>query len=196
MAARRGAVRRGAAVDRAGTADIAARCIRVPQASRPISAPAAPTRTSLGLLAIGHRQAARALRQAPQQRTVELDDYVLTQPPVYTGPPRPPGYLAAAPRSGQAAAPIPSIADFLKAAAEQYDFVPDRPKTDAEFKQAYAKVARGRGPHQGSGRPHLCLRDRRQRHLRRPGRHRRQPQGRAADLAGDGLQPVAQHQHA
>ena len=45
------------------------------------------------------------------------------------------------------ALPIPAIADFLKAAAEQYDFVPDRPKTDARFKQAYAKVAGGGRPH-------------------------------------------------
>ena len=37
------------------------------------------------------------------------------------------------------------MADFLKAAAEQYNFVPERPKTDAEFKQAYAKVATAAG---------------------------------------------------
>ena len=41
--------------------------------------------------------------------------------------------------------PIPGIADFLEAAAAQYNFVPDRPKTDAEFKQAYAKVAAAAG---------------------------------------------------
>ena len=90
---------------------------------------------------------------------------MLTQPPVYTGPPRPPGYVAAATAIRPAGAPIPTIADFLKAAAEQYNFVPDRPKTEAEFKQAYAKVATRGGPHPGAGGPHLRLRDRRQRHL-------------------------------
>jgi hypothetical protein len=73
--------------------------------------------------------------------TIALDDYVLTQPPVYTGPPRPSGYVPPRRDPEQPALPIPGIADFLKAAAEQYNFTPERPKTDAEFKQAYAKVA-------------------------------------------------------
>jgi hypothetical protein len=76
-----------------------------------------------------------------ERQTIALDDYVLTQPPVYTGPPRPPGYIPPRRDPAQPALPIPGIADFLKAAAEHYSFVPDRPKTDAEFKQAYAKVA-------------------------------------------------------
>jgi hypothetical protein len=77
--------------------------------------------------------------------TIALDDYVLTQPPVYTGPPRPPGYVPPSRDPAQPTLPIPGIADFLKAAAAQYSFVPDRPKTDAEFKQAYAKVATAAG---------------------------------------------------
>src|SRR5579859_3932865 len=64
--------------------------------------------------------------------TIALDDYVLTQPPVYTGPPRPPGYIPPRRDPTQPVLPIPGIADFLKAAAAQYSFVPDRPKTDAE----------------------------------------------------------------
>jgi len=75
--------------------------------------------------------------------TIVLEDYVLTQPPVYSGPPRPPGY--APPPPPKPPLPIPGIADFLKAAAEHYNFVPDRPKTDAEFKQAYARVAAAAG---------------------------------------------------
>ena len=74
-----------------------------------------------------------------------LDDYVLTQPPVYTGPTRPPGYLPPRRDPAPPALPIPGIADFLKAAAAHYDFVPERPKSDAEFKQAYAKVAAAAG---------------------------------------------------
>ena len=77
--------------------------------------------------------------------TIALDDYVLTQPPVYTGPPRPPGYIPPRRDPAQPVLPIPGIADFLKAAAAQYSFVPDRPRTDAEFKQAYAKVAAAAG---------------------------------------------------
>ena len=77
--------------------------------------------------------------------TIALDDYVLTQPPVYTGPPRPPGYIPPRRDPVQPVLPIPRIADFLKAAAAHYNFVPDRPKTDAEFKQAYAKVATAAG---------------------------------------------------
>ena len=77
--------------------------------------------------------------------TIVLDDYVLTQPPVYTGPSRPPGYVPPHRDPEQPALPIPGIADFLKAAAEHYDFVPERPKTDAEFKRAYARMAAAAG---------------------------------------------------
>ena len=77
--------------------------------------------------------------------TIALDDYVLTQPPIYTGPPRPPGYVPPRLDPAPPVLPIPGIADFLKAAAEQYNFAPERPKTDTEFKQAYAKVATAAG---------------------------------------------------
>ena len=77
--------------------------------------------------------------------TIVLEDYVLTQPPVYTGPPRPPGYVPPQRDPTQPALPIPGIADFLKAAASQYNFVPDRPKSEMEFKQAYAKAAAAAG---------------------------------------------------
>jgi hypothetical protein len=76
---------------------------------------------------------------------VLLEDYVLTQPPVYTGPPRPPGYVAPRRDPSRPIVRIPVLADFLKAAAEQFQFVPDRPKDDAAFKQAYAKAATAAG---------------------------------------------------
>jgi hypothetical protein len=76
--------------------------------------------------------------------TIGLDDYVLTQPPVYSGPPRPPGYIPPKGEPGPPPEHIPTIAEFLKAAADQYNFVPDRP-TEAQFKHAYAKVARAAG---------------------------------------------------
>ena len=75
---------------------------------------------------------------------IELTDYVLTQPPLYTGPrwpidPQAPG----APPSERP--PIPVVADFLQAAAEQYNFVPQRPASDIDFKRAYARAARAVG---------------------------------------------------
>src|SRR5437764_861541 len=54
--------------------------------------------------------------------TIALDDYVLTQPPIYTGPPRPPGYIPPSRDPAPPVLPIPGIADFLKAAAEHYNF--------------------------------------------------------------------------
>ena len=74
---------------------------------------------------------------------IGLDDYVLTQPPIYKGPPRPTDPAAPlAPDPNEAHRPeIPVVADFLKAAADQFGFVPQRPKTDFDFKLAYAKAA-------------------------------------------------------
>ena len=72
---------------------------------------------------------------------IVLDDYVLMQPPVYTGPPRPPDYVPSHRDPERPPVPIPTIPEFLAAAKEQYNFVPDRPKTEQEFKQAYAKTA-------------------------------------------------------
>jgi hypothetical protein len=76
---------------------------------------------------------------------VGLDDYVLTQPPVYSGPPRPPGAISPQREPAKPPEPIPTVADFLKAAAEQYDFKPERPRSEAEFKRAYARVATAAG---------------------------------------------------
>ena len=74
---------------------------------------------------------------------VTLNDYVLTQPPQYTGPPRPRD--PDAPKDDKPRAKMPVVADFLRAAAEQFRFVPERPKTDIEFKRAYARIATAAG---------------------------------------------------
>jgi hypothetical protein len=72
---------------------------------------------------------------------VLLEDYVLDQPPVYAGPPRPVDPQAApGPIPGEAP-PIPVLADFLNNAKQQFDFVPDRPQNEFDFKRAYAKAA-------------------------------------------------------
>lgn len=76
--------------------------------------------------------------------TIALNDYVLTQPPVYTGPPRPTDRDEPDPTKPPRA-PIPVVADFLKAAADHYRFVPQRPANDLEFKRAYASQAKAAG---------------------------------------------------
>src|SRR6476620_10851174 len=75
---------------------------------------------------------------------ITLDDYVLTQPPVYTGPPRPVDpYAPTAPPPERP--DIPVVADFLQNASEQFGFVPQRPASELDFKRAYAKAALASG---------------------------------------------------
>jgi hypothetical protein len=78
---------------------------------------------------------------------VELDDYVLTQPPVYTGPKRPinPTPEEEPERPHRERKYIPVVADLLKAAADQFQFVPERPANEMEFKRAYARYALATG---------------------------------------------------
>ena len=88
------------------------------------------------------RRARNAKRR--EHLPVGLDDYVLTQPPVYSGPARPiDPYAPAQPPPERPE--IPVVADFLKNAAEQFGFVPDRPASDVDFKRAYAKAALAAG---------------------------------------------------
>src|ERR1700704_958146 len=78
-------------------------------------------------------------------QTMTLDDYVLTQPPVYAGPKRPvnPEPEPEGPRREQKYVPV--VADLLKASAEHFQWTPQRPATDAEFKRVYARFAAGAG---------------------------------------------------
>jgi hypothetical protein len=81
----------------------------------------------------------RRVRRARRREGAEigLDDYVLTQPPRYTGPPPPPGQEPpGAPRKY-----IPVAADLLASAKDYFGFAPQRPQTELEFKRAYAKLA-------------------------------------------------------
>jgi hypothetical protein len=86
------------------------------------------------------RNAKRRDRQA-----IALDDYVLTQPPVYSGPKRPvnPEPEPEQPRRERKA--IPVVADLLKAASDYFQFTPQRPANEIEFKRAYARVAAAAG---------------------------------------------------
>ena len=101
--------------------------------------------TSAYWKAIAEKRRVRNVKRRNNEQ-IQLDDYVLTQPPVYKGPPRPvdpasPGRESPEPRKPD----IPVIADFLKAAAEQFRFVPERPDSEIAFKRAYAKAASAAG---------------------------------------------------
>ena len=91
--------------------------------------------------------AKRRIRNAKRRANerIALDDYVLTQPPVYSGPPRPVDPAAPPGIPPGERAPIPVIADFLRHAKEQFGFVPDLPRSDLEFKRAYARAASAAG---------------------------------------------------
>jgi hypothetical protein len=78
---------------------------------------------------------------------IALDDYVLTQPPVYAGPKRP---VNPAPEEEEEKPPrprreIPLVADFVRAAADTFQFTPQRPASEVEFKRAYARYALAAG---------------------------------------------------
>jgi hypothetical protein len=78
---------------------------------------------------------------------IALDDYVLTQPPVYTGPRRPvnPEPEAEPERRPRPYKAIPLVADLLQAAVEHFQWAPQKPASEIEFKRAYARVASASG---------------------------------------------------
>ena len=78
-----------------------------------------------------------------ERQPVTLDDYVLTLPPVYNGPrrpvnPQPEPEPEVTPRPRK---PIPVVADLLKAASDIFQWMPQRPANEADFKRAYARFA-------------------------------------------------------
>ena len=79
-------------------------------------------------------------------KAITLDDYVLTQPPLYSGPSKPvnpaPPETPEVPRERKT---IPVVADLLQAAAEYFQFEPQRPASEIDFKRAYARVASAAG---------------------------------------------------
>src|SRR5580698_9490321 len=88
----------------------------------------------------------RRLRSAKRARGagLSIDDYVLEQPPVYSGPPKPldpskPPEPATPPRY------VPVVADFLAAAQQEYKFTPRLPRNDSAFKRAYVAAAAAAG---------------------------------------------------
>jgi hypothetical protein len=90
---------------------------------------------------VDKRKSRNAKRSTGQ--TIVLEDYMLKQPPSYTGPSRP--IDPSLPTTEVAAKTIPVVADFLKNAFEQFQFVPTTAATEIEFKKAYAIVASAAG---------------------------------------------------
>lgn len=85
------------------------------------------------------RKARNAKRRSNE--TIVVSDYVLTQPPVYSGPPMPVDPSGAAAPPGPPRTPIPVVADFVKNALEQFQFTPRKPISEIDYKKAYARVA-------------------------------------------------------
>jgi hypothetical protein len=82
------------------------------------------------------RNAKRRERQA-----ITLDDYVLTQPPVYAGPKRPVNPQPEPEATPRPQKIIPVVADLLKAASDNFQWAPQRPASEVDFKRAYAGFA-------------------------------------------------------
>lgn len=94
--------------------------------------------------AITEKRRGRNAKRRDRQ-PITLDDYVLTHPPLYSGPkrpvdPEPPE--EGTPRERKA---IPVVADLLQAAAQEFQFTPQRPASEMEFKRAYARYALASG---------------------------------------------------
>ena len=85
------------------------------------------------------RKGRNAKRRSGQQ--VTLDDYVLEHPPLYNGPKRPVNPEPEETPDRPPRRPIPVVADFVQAAQELYQFTPQRPANEVEFKRAYARYA-------------------------------------------------------
>ncbi|WJR79084.1 hypothetical protein [Bradyrhizobium sp. NP1] len=79
-----------------------------------------------------------------ERAPITLDDYVLTQPPVYTGPRRPvnPEPEEGKPRPRKT---IPVVADLLQAAQQHFQWTPQKPSSEIEFKRVYARYAAAAG---------------------------------------------------
>ena len=89
-------------------------------------------------------------RRMAQGKPARLSDYVLKQPPVYTGPERPqrPAFLPPPVKRKKNRRPgfkLPVVKDFLRHAKTRYGFVPERPDREIDYKRAYARTALSAG---------------------------------------------------
>jgi hypothetical protein len=90
----------------------------------------------------------RRMRQSKRRsaQAVTLDDYVLTQPPVYDGPPRPidPSAPDKPPPVPRDVKYVPTIPEMLASAQKYFQFTPQR-ASEIEFKRAYARAVTAEG---------------------------------------------------
>lgn len=87
------------------------------------------------------REKRAARREFGRSHAPSMSDYVAKQPPLYDGPPEPRD-----PRVGKVAKnAIPVAADFLAQAKAHFGFVPDYPKSEDEYRQAYVRAALAAG---------------------------------------------------
>lgn len=77
--------------------------------------------------------------------TVQLTDYVLEQPPIYSGPPCPPDPSVRQEDQPEDRPDLPVVADFLRNAREHFGFVPEAPASEIAYKRAYVAVASAAG---------------------------------------------------
>ncbi len=89
------------------------------------------------------RRQRNAKRRA--REPIGADDYVLTQPPLYAGPSRPIDPNAPRDTPEPDKPPMPVVADFLRHAAAQFGFMPQRPPSELAAKKAYVAVAKAAG---------------------------------------------------
>ncbi len=98
--------------------------------------------------AIASKRSQRRKKRARGSKIV-LNDYVLDQPPVYSGPNRPelPSFIPRASELGrlQKRTTLPVVRDFLLHAKQQFRFVPERPRNELDYKRAYARAALAAG---------------------------------------------------
>jgi len=90
--------------------------------------------------AVTDKRSRRRTKVANNMR-LSADDYVMTQPPVYTGPEKPENPL----QPGKKRSDIPDVTDFLANAKAEFGFVPEAPADEVAYKRAYAKVASAHG---------------------------------------------------
>lgn len=78
---------------------------------------------------------------------VSLSDYVLTQPPVYAGPPPPvdPSAPDKPPPVARDKKYVPTIPEMLASARSYFQFAPQRPASELAFKRAYARAVAAEG---------------------------------------------------
>ncbi|KAB2937667.1 MAG: hypothetical protein K8F92_14850 [Hyphomicrobium sp.] len=89
--------------------------------------------------AVTDRRSRRRTKMANDMRLTTAD-YVMTQPPIYTGPPKPENPLEPKKKPD-----IPDVDEFLAQAKAEFGFVPEAPADEVAFKRAYARVAAAKG---------------------------------------------------